>query len=249
MLAAAWAACPGVTRGASSSSKEEGSAVPEWALVPTWDASSSRHGECLVSKPKVLIISAGGIGTTTTLSEFHKIQGLEANCPGDTDGLKHLPFNRLLTEHAEQISDVKRILYLWGDPMHAVASLYRRGFQVSQATKTRSEPFPDGSFSKEAAARATPLTIGGYARVHHDVFQLQKHIESYLAVRNESVGMAFLQMEKKTDHLDELARFLDVPRLELKKHLTPWRVARGSAHTPFPHGNSSSFSFALAACS
>lgn len=186
--------------------------------------------KCSVKEPKLLIVSAGGIGTTTTLSEFHKIPKLSTstNCPGDNDGLKHLPFDRLVKEHADQLKSVKRILYLWGDPLHAVASLYRRGFHVMQATKTRSEPFADGTFSKKASATMTPKTIEEYAKSHSDVFQMMKHIQSYLAAGNGtfSPAIAFLQMERKTDHLDKLAHFLNVPRSQLKKHLTPWSTAR-----------------------
>ena len=179
-------------------------------------------------RPKLLIISAGGIGTTTAISEFHKIPELEANCPSDSDGLKHLPYNRLVADHAKQLTDVTRILYLWGNPMHAVASLYRRGYQVTQATKTRSEPFPDGSLSRTASERAVPRTIDAYAASKYDVFQMQKHMESYLTNRNDTSfkpGLAFLQMERKTEHFDKLAHFLGVPRLALKHHVSSWETA------------------------
>ena len=220
MLVAAWA-----------SSAVGASSVADAALVPAPESRSRTKGpkEVVCSKrPKLLIISAGGIGTTTAISEFHKIPELEANCPSDSDGLKHLPYNRLVADHAKQLTDVTRILYLWGNPMHAVASLYRRGYQVTQATKTRSEPFPDGSLSRTASERAVPRTIDAYAASKYDVFQMQKHMESYLTNRNDTSfkpGLAFLQMERKTEHFDKLAHFLGVPRLALKHHVSSWETA------------------------
>ena len=220
MLVAAWA-----------SSAVGASSVADAALVPAPESRSRTKGpkEVVCSKrPKLLIISAGGIGTTTAISEFHKIPELEANCPSDSDGLKHLPYNRLVADHGKQLTDVTRILYLWGNPMHAVASLYRRGYQVTQAMKTRSEPFPDGSLSKTASERAVPRTIDAYAASKYDIFQMQKHIESYLTNRNDTSfkpALAFLQMERKTEHLDKLAHFLGVPRLALKNHMSSWETA------------------------
>merc|ERR1740130_2240955 len=207
------------------------SSAADAALVPLPGTRSRRAkgADPVCSKrPKLLIISAGGIGTTTAISEFHKIPELEANCPSDSDGLKHLPYNRLVADHAKQLTDVTRILYLWGNPMHAVASLYRRGSQVTQATKTRSEPFPDGSLSRTASERAVPRTIDAYAASKYDVFQMQKHMESYLTNRNDTSfkpGLAFLQMERKTEHFDKLAHFLGVPRLALKHHVSSWETA------------------------
>ena len=219
---------------ALASSAVGASSAADAALLPAPESRSRAKGpktpkEVVCSKrPKLLIISAGGIGTTTAISEFHKIPELQSNCPNDSDGLKHLPFNRLVADHAEQLTDVKRILYLWGNPIHAVASLYRRGYQVTQAMKTRSETFPDGSHSKAASERAVPGTIEAYAASKYDIFQMQKHIESYLTNRNDTSfrpGLAFLQMERKTEHLDKLAHFLGVPRLSLKNHMSSWETA------------------------
>ena len=80
MLVAAWA-----------SSAVGATSVADAALVPAPESRSRTKGpkEVVCSKrPKLLIISAGDIGTTTAISEFHKIPELEANCPSDSDGLK-----------------------------------------------------------------------------------------------------------------------------------------------------------------
>lgn len=73
-----------------------------------------------------------------------------------------------------------------------------------------------------------PRTIEAYAASKHDIFQMQKHIESYLTNRNNTgfrPALAFLQMERKTEHLDKLAHFLGVPRLALKNHMSSWETA------------------------
>jgi len=95
------------------------------------------------SQPSLLVVSVGGVGTTTTMEELDLIPQISPliNSKYDRDGLKHAPFSRLVSEHACHLARVERILYLWGEPSHAVESLYRRHFQFDQAIKTRTTPF------------------------------------------------------------------------------------------------------------
>ena len=62
-------------------------------------------------------------------------------------------------------------------PLHAVASLYRRHFETVQVTKTRSDPFSDGTFSLAAAQAELPPTLEAYAMAEGEPFQMREHFE------------------------------------------------------------------------
>ena len=118
-----------------------------------------------------------------------------------------------------------------GGTRYAVASLYRRHFETVQVTKTRSDPFSDGTFGLAAQAELPP-TLEAYAMAEGEPFQMREHFESYLnaAASWKADGDApkiFLQMEKKAEHLDRLAAFLGVeqsaPRRSSRRGATPRR--------------------------
>ena len=206
--------------------------------------------------PNVVVISCGGTGTTTMMRELAAVEGLRLNNDDDREGaiytdasghkqrapgMKHLPFGRLMQEYANHsqynLRETRRILYLWGDPLHAVASLYRRHFETVQVTKTRSHPFSDGTFSLAAAKAELPPTLEAYAMAEGEPFQMREHFESYLnaaaswSADGDAPKVAFLQMEKKAEHLDRLAAFLGVeqPALELLNQVvSPWREAEAA---------------------
>lgn len=79
-----------------------------------------------------------------------------------------------------------------------------------------------------------PATIEDYAVEEGDVFEFTEHVVSYLLPNGRlpvedgrpQPKIAFLQMERKTDHLDELASFLNVSGVTadvLQAKLSPWR--------------------------
>ena len=185
------------------------------------------------------------------MRELAAIEGLRLNNDDDREGaiytdagshkqrLKHLPFGRLMQEYANHsqynLRETRRILYLWGDPLHAVASLYRRHFETVQVTKTRSDPFSDGTFSLAAAQAELPPTLEAYAMAEGEPFQMREHFESYLNAAaswkadGDAPKVAFLQMEKKAEHLDRLAAFLGVEQSALElKVVSPWRDAEAA---------------------
>lgn len=73
----------------------------------------------------VLIISAGGGGTTYFIDYLSNNTDLKINDVNDKDTLKHISFNR-----KNELNNVKcnKIIYLYNDPLLAVKSFYRRNF-------------------------------------------------------------------------------------------------------------------------
>ena len=204
-------------------------------------------------QPELLIVSAGGVGTSDLMHELRTLPQLAA-VMNKENGLKHAPLTRQVLQHSTEITNVRRILYLWGEPTHAAESCYRRGFAAMQAVKTRTDPLADGTFKppnwdSEYVAKGVPKTIEDYAAAEGDVFQFYEHLASYLHPGKDLLAnltallidgsppeLAFLQMEHKTEHLDQLASFLgifgDVTANLLNSTLTPWDSQRPDDHSP-----------------
>jgi hypothetical protein len=126
---------------------------------------------------------------------------------------------------AKPIENVRRILYIWGDPTHAVVSHYRRGWANVQASKTRTDPFAEGGYwGKEYM----PSTLEAYAeRPGEEMFQFEKHIESYATgiAGSSNIQVAFWDIERKTLQLERLGAFLRVGANVLNSTLSPWEDA------------------------
>ena len=83
------------------------------------------------------VTSFGGVGTSALMIAL-AAAGAAINSGGDCDGMKHLPFGRLMHEKASHMlknPPVARILYVYDDPTDAVMSLFRRGYNWDQLDK------------------------------------------------------------------------------------------------------------------
>jgi len=208
-------------------------------LVPPAHAGDGGHAGLLVppkiqthsdfkdAERQLLVVSLGGLGVATMINELSTIPRFEAQLNADKE-LRYLPFDRLVAEHPEKIANVNRILYLWGEPTRTLKSIYRRGYQTFMAQKTRSDHFEGNTFDSNIAFWGVPKNLDEYANATHDVFEMQKHIESYLDAPSTGTFLpkiAFLQIEKKTANLGRLAQFLNLPEGELTAKLSPWEFA------------------------
>ena len=107
------------------------------------------------------IVSHGGVATTTLL-EFLSAHG-RVNHPYDQDRLKHL------VRPPARVRPRKCFLYVYGDPVLAVMSLYRRGYVRVQARK-------NGNVS----VKRLPVSVDDYANQGVDALRLTRHLESWL---------------------------------------------------------------------
>jgi hypothetical protein len=80
----------------------------------------------------VLIISAGGGGTTYFMDYLLKNTDLKINDINDKDTLKHISFNRKI-----ELNNVncEKIIYLYNDPLLAIKSHFRRNWAMNQLKK------------------------------------------------------------------------------------------------------------------
>lgn len=83
-------------------------------------------------KYDVLVISAGGGGTTYFMDYLLNNTDLKINHKDDKDTLKHISFNR-----KDELNNVNcdRIIYLYNDPLLAIKSHFRRNWAFVQLEK------------------------------------------------------------------------------------------------------------------
>ena len=155
------------------------------------------------------VTSFGGVGTSALMLAL-SAAGAAINSGGDCDGVKHLPFGRLMREKASHMlknPPVSRILYVYDDPTDAVMSLFRRGYNWDQLDKTRSD----------LPAPASPETLQEYAEREDDPFQFEAHFDSFATQR--AYPIAFVQQSRALQHAGDLADFLQLNGTRLRAQL------------------------------
>ena len=129
------------------------------AISPTTHAHSPPISRIVSPQIQAVIVSPGGCGTTT-LMNFLSVH-CRINDAGDSDGLKHFPGPLL------PLNPSCRFLYVYGDPVDACISLFRRGFASPQSRR----------LNRRLAG--APSTIG-----------LEETIETYAAIGVDRIGLA-----------------------------------------------------------
>ena len=151
----------------------------------------------VLPKPvEVVVTSFGGVGTTFLLEHLAKFR--VTNHPYDADGLKHLPVPPI-SRH-ENV----RFLYVFGDPVSATISLFRRGFQRPQSKKLlryRISPSP-------VTAGAT---LDEYARAGIDRFRFRFHFYNWYGGYLVHPTL-FVRYETIFNNLSAIVEFLDLPQ-------------------------------------
>jgi hypothetical protein len=145
---------------------------------------------------EVLVASFGGVGTTF-LTDFIA-RWRTTNNRDDLDGFKHLAIPPV------SFNPRVRFVYVFGDPVVATISLFRRGFQIEQSRKLLL-----------AADRShTPLTpqitLADYAAAGVDRLHFADHVRNWYD-RYLLHPTLFLRYETLWEHRDHLVRFLGLP--------------------------------------
>lgn len=158
-------------------------------------------GKIIPKDIEVVVASYGGVGTTFFLdfvSQFKK-----TNDPQDEDKIKHLvippvSFNKNV-----------RFVYIYGNPVEAVPSLFGRGMANFQSKKLQRD--------QQIINEPIPLdaTLEEYAIAGVDKFQFRKHFYNWYrdCLMHPTL---FIRYEKIWDHKEEIFRFLGLPMSELE---------------------------------
>ena len=135
---------------------------------------------------EVLVVSTGGVGTTTLIEHLSKF--VTVNDPDDIDGLKHSPLPNL---------QATRTIYLYGDIRRSTQSLRRRGYE-----------------ERTLAKLGAPFAILIPDRIRPDFFlklaargQIRRFIR---ASKKDAFRFLVLTYEELFESAEEIAAFLKI---------------------------------------
>ncbi|MGJ8660566.1 MAG: hypothetical protein ACSHXL_00875 [Bacteroidota bacterium] len=144
----------------------------------------------VIPKLDVLVCSHGGVATTTLLENLSNY--VSVNDPYDKDGLKHLPKIPIWLP-----SDTK-IIYVYGDPVYAAMSLFRRGYGKVQAGR-------NGQFVKDRVFE----NVSTYAKSGYDHLGLIKHLSNWALNSSKKHDVLIIEYSKIWENLESIRSFVE----------------------------------------
>jgi len=148
----------------------------------------------------VLITSMGGVGTSFFIKHLDKYRLTNLN--SDKDGFKHLFFPPFST------NDGIKYIYLFGNPIDSVISLFRRNLQHPHSKKLL-------KLNNNLKSINSGTTLDQYAADGVDRFLFSEQFNNWLT-GSKFYPTLILKYEKLWENLDTIYDFLDIPRSEIK---------------------------------
>lgn len=146
-------------------------------------------------KLDVLVVSGGGVGTTLLMRQLSKYRTV--NNVNDGDGFKHLPVPPIT------INRSLKVIFVFGDPILAVKSLFRRSFQGPQSYKLQ-------AFKANRELVKDDESIHDYANEGVDKLFLKDQFENWY-YHYPIYDTLFISFEHLFDQLEAVRSFLDLP--------------------------------------
>lgn len=144
---------------------------------------------------EVLIVSAGGVGTTFLMEEIGKYK--KTNCPSNTDGYKHMPVPPISGNQN------LKVVYVFGNPIMASMSLFRRNYHHLQSLKAQ-------QFLNRKYVIPAEMSLEAYAKNGQEGHHFRQHFHNW-SQRFSIYPTLFIRYESLFEYLNELADFLDLP--------------------------------------
>jgi len=142
----------------------------------------------------VCIVSYGGVGCSALMQVLNRF--LKTNNPNDADGLKHKNSPKLPIYKGNII---RKVIYVYNNPMNAVISLYRRNFQQAQLRKLTGKKAPPN------------FTLKNYAKSGIDIFEMEQHFHNWAIGSNKfPILMVNGATMYKNTNLRKIMHFLGV---------------------------------------
>jgi len=168
------------------------------SILDPRDASSllqKLRGSTVPLDHTVQVTTFGGTGTTMLYSFLDRY---DVQTPQEDESwpYKHLPF----PPSDDQVKDGFRALYMFTNPMNAVLSVFRRGFQHYHARNTTMD---ESMLDKE-------WTLPDFLAEEEDPFQLHQHFRNWTQAQR-SYPIMLLKFGALWDHLPEVFAFLGLP--------------------------------------
>ncbi|MEK6889064.1 MAG: sulfotransferase domain-containing protein [Nanoarchaeota archaeon] len=147
----------------------------------------------------VLVCSYGGVGTTLFIDFISKYK--RVNCVDDCDRYKHL-----INPPNVQKKCFKAI-YLFGDPIASLISLFRRNYQNAHAEKIMDIEDWDKIASLE--------NIDKYASEEYDLFKFKRHFDLWKNSKTD-YPVLFVKFEDLWKNMGKILDFLEIPKSALQ---------------------------------
>lgn len=159
---------------------------------------------------QAIVASWGGVGTTMLLEYVGKF--MKCNSKVDSDGLKHTPRPPISKKNI-------MIVYVYGNPIKSLMSLFRRNHHHIQVRKLHrgvvSQP--------HGISKGTSLKE--YSNKGIDYFRFEKHFDRWLRPRHPH-PILFVQFGKIWENVDKILEFLNIE--QSKKEAFPKKRSRKS---------------------
>jgi hypothetical protein len=160
----------------------------------------------------LIVCSYGGAGTTFFMQFLEQYK--KVNSPVNKDGLKHIDRPPSLTN----LSNFKA-LYMFGDPLNALISLFQRNYQSPHSHKLLVN-YPD------IKPISRNCTLADYLEEGVDKFKLEQHFDNWVNAK-KTYPIMFVKYEKMWENLEEIFDFLEIP-FSCIKQLKKIRKSRNS---------------------
>lgn len=146
---------------------------------------------------EVLVASAGGVGTTFLIEAISKYK--QTNCAENTDGFKHLPIPPIKNSN-------QKIIYVFGDPVMATLSLFRRRYHYTQSRQ-------NNAFHDTFLPYRIPLesSLEEYINIGIDRLSLERHFENWYH-KYRLYEVFFIHYEHIHERLSEISSYLNLPK-------------------------------------
>ena len=172
---------------------------------------------------KLQVTSFGGTGTTMLIEWLNSIG---ASLPTDPDSgeWKHLPHPPTLEDYS--IPQDFKAIYLIGDPVDSLLSVFRRGYHRWHALRMRSENRWPPSIDLSDSPNPPSWGIGEFVALKKDCFGIIKHFENWTKSTKESRGYPIMIIKYETlcDNLTALSSFIGLSKTQISTF--PRRRAR-----------------------
>ena len=143
----------------------------------------------------MLVASFGGVGTTFLMDGIAAFRA--TNQPDNRDGYKHLPIPPIAATR-----DLKAI-YVFGDPVLAAVSLFRRGYHQTQSHVNSKFQHFDYRIPEQKS-------LENYAAEGTDGLYFSSHFHNWQAGSSQ-YPVLFLKYDAIYDSLDLIRDFLELP--------------------------------------
>lgn len=152
------------------------------------------------------MVSPGGVATTSLIHFFARNHVV--NAPNDEDSIKHLPIPPV------SFNPAFKYIHVFGDPVAATISLFRRKFQALQSKKLQRGTSLNSPIPLE-------MSVEEYACLGKDLLQFENFFDNYYS-KYLLYPTLFIRYERMWDNLEMIREFLGLTEEEIALFPPKW---------------------------